>query len=180
VIRFALIAVVSADGFIARRPDENPAAWTSPEEQAAFRRSMTRIDWSFLGRTTHEIAPNPERRRVVFTRRVRGVARVLPKLIDFNPEAALLDDVLELARPTGLCGILGGTGVYDYFLRLGRVDEAEISIEPLRFGSGLPLFSGGDWQAALAKLGLILEAVERLNAQGTLLRRYVRRVSPAR
>lgn len=178
--RFSLIAVVSADGLIARRADEMPLAWTSLEEQAAFRRAMTGIDWSFLGRRTHELAPNAERRRVVFTRRVDRPVLQRPGLVLFNPARATLDEALALARPSGLCGILGATAIYDYFLDQARVDEAEISIEPANLGKGLPFLSSGDWQAAFARSGLTPVSETRLNDGGTLLRRYVRSVSPAR
>ena len=180
MIRFSLIAVVSADGFIARRPDEMPAAWTSPEEQAAFREIMKGISWSFLGRATHDIAPNAERRRVVFTRRVVEPVWANANQLLYNPTHATLDRVLEMARVDGTCGILGGTAIYDHFLALGRVDEAEVSIEPVTFGSGLPLFSAIAWPDALARLGLTLVSEEPLNDRASLRRRYARSASPVR
>jgi len=178
--RFLLLAVVSADGYIGRRSGEPPQAWTSPEEQAAFRASMARVSWSFLGRLTHEIAPNPERRRVIFTRRVTAPLWTGPRQLLFNPKHGSLSDAMAMAKIAGTSAILGGTGVYDYFLEHRAIDEAEITVEPVTFGAGQSLFGARPWPKALASLGLDLISVERLNARGTVLRRYAKSRSPAR
>jgi len=178
--KMLLLAVVSADGFIGRRSGEPPQAWTSPEEQAVFRASMARVEWSFIGRLTHEIAPNPDRRRVIFTRSVSTPVWAYPRQILFNPAHASLDEALRMIRATGISAVVGGTAVYDYFLEQRRIDEAEITVEPVEFGTGQAFFSTRAWPDALAALGLNLISVERLNARGTVLRRYAKNRSPAR
>ena len=154
---FLLLAVVSADGFIARHPGDPPWAWASPEEQARFRATMAKVGWSVLGRITHETALRPERRRIVFTTGVAGVAWLGPNHLGFNPSGASFDEALAAARVDGPVAILGGTRVHDHMLSIGRVDEARLSIEPIRFGRGLPMFSGVAWPevpAHLARHGL--------------------------
>jgi len=174
--RFLLLAVVSADGFIARRQEHPPWEWASSEEQARFRATMAEISWSVLGRVTHETAHRPERKRIVFTSSVKGVAWLTPNHLGFNPAGATFDQALETAKPEGLAAILGGTRVHDYMLEIGRVDELRLSIEPLRFGEGLPMFAGVAWVGLddhLARHGMVrVGEDERLNDGGTVERRY--------
>jgi dihydrofolate reductase len=173
---FLLLAVVSADGFIARHPGDPPSTWASPEEQARFRETMAKVVWSIMGRVTHETAPRPERKRIVFTSSVTGIAWLTPNHLGFNPAGATFDDVMEVAKPEGQVAILGGTRVHDYMLEGGQVDEVRLSIEPVRFGEGLPMFTGVAWIGVdehLSRHGM--ERVgedETLNAAGTVERIY--------
>jgi dihydrofolate reductase len=63
--RFTLLVAATADGFIAREPGHPPADWCSPEEQAVFLAAVDAADWGIMGRTTHEAAYKPFRRRIV-------------------------------------------------------------------------------------------------------------------
>jgi dihydrofolate reductase len=175
---FLLLAVVSADGFIARRSGDPPWAWASAEEQARFRATMDQVSWSVLGRVTHETAFRPDRRRIVFTRGVRGIAWLGANHLGFNPAGASFDEAAATAGVEGTVAILGGTRVHDHMLAIGRIDEVRLSIEPVRFGQGLPLFSGVPWPAVddhLADHGLRRSGPEEtLNAAGTVERRYCR------
>jgi hypothetical protein len=57
------------------------------------------------------------------------------------------------------------------------IDAADLTIEPLSFGRGLPLFSqmaAGEPLVAMRALGLIETAVVTLNARGTRLHRFNR------
>ena len=61
---------------------------------------------------------------------------------------SLIDEKLRILDSTefeSLCKesvlILGGTSVHDYFLYADLIDEIFITIEPLKFGKGLPAFS---------------------------------------
>jgi dihydrofolate reductase len=174
--RFLLLAVVSSDGFIARHQGDPPSDWASPEEQARFRATMADAVWSVLGRITHETALRPERKRIVFTSTVKGVAWLTPNHLGFNPAGATFDEALETAKPDGLVAILGGTRVHDYMLEIGRVDEIRLSIEPVRFDEGLPMFTGVAWLGLddhLARHGMVRAGEEKvLNAGGTVERSY--------
>jgi len=174
--RFVLLAVVSSDGFIARYPGHPPWEWASPEEQARFRATMDLVTWSVLGRITHETAPRPERKRIVFTGAVKSIAWLTPNHLAFNPAGATFDEALEIARPEGLVAVLGGTRVHDYMLGIGRVDELRLSIEPVRFGEGLGMFTGVAWLGLddhLARHGMARAGEdEKFNDLGTVERRY--------
>jgi dihydrofolate reductase len=157
--RLVLLAVVSADGFIARHPGEHPGAWASQAEQARFLRAVPRHDWAFMGRTTHETAWRADRRRVVFSRSATGLEWRHPTHLWVDPGRQPWPAILaELAkrRPPRRCAVLGGTAVHDWFLARGLLDRIDLSIEPLRFGQGLPLLSGqpaGPAEAHLMALG---------------------------
>ena len=141
--RFTLTVATSADGFIARAPGDPPQAWASAEEQDLFFRDVEAADWAIMGRHTHEAADKPYRRRIVFSRKAEGWQR--PTQLWLDPEtlepgdlAARVSDVRILRD--GL--ILGGTRVHDWFLRHAAIDRVNLTIEPVTFGSGLPVFTG--------------------------------------
>lgn len=177
---FTLLAVVSADGFIARQAADNPADWASAEEQARFLAEVPGYDWGFLGRTTHELAFRLDRRRVVFSRQARGLDWREARHLWLDPSRHRLADILaELAtvHPPERCVVLGGTAVHDWFIERGLVGRIELSIEPVRFGTGLPLLTGqppGDATAALAARGFLIVDRQQLNATGTRLLTLVR------
>ena len=140
---FTLTVVASADGFIARHPGDAPYLWASPEEQALFFADVEAADWGVMGRGTHEAADRPDRRRIVFSSAGGGWKRPTQLWIDpveLMPGdlAALVADVRPLER--GI--ILGGTRVHDWFLECGAIDRVHLTVEPLRFGEGLPIFTG--------------------------------------
>jgi dihydrofolate reductase len=181
-IFLTLTAVVSADGFIARRAGEHPAGWASAEEQARFLAEVPRYDWAFMGRTTHETAFRRDRRRVVFSRTAQGLDWREATHLWVDPEQLAWPEILaalEPVRPPRRCIVLGGAAVHDWFLARDLVDRIELTIEPLRFGSGLPLLTGqrGEAVAELARRGFAPVDEERLNAQGTRLLTLARRGS---
>lgn len=168
---FTLTVVTSADGFIARHPGESPQAWASPEEQALFFADVEAADWSVMGRATHEAADRPDRRRIVFSTQKTGWQR--PTQLWMDPAdatpAALAKAVAGVHRlEKGL--ILGGTRVHDWFLQQGAIDRVHLTVEPLVFGSGLPVFSGqedADAVALFTARGFRVVEERRLNEGGT-------------
>ncbi len=177
---FTLIAVTSGDGFITGPAGEPPETWASPEEQLVFAATVGALDWSFMGRLTHTQAWRPSRRRVVFSRTCPTPLWRHPARLWVDPERVSLEAILAALEPVWRpehCGILGGVAVHDWFAGRGLIDAAEITIEPLTFGRGLPLFSGAAGQdpvTALAARGLALRDTRPLNAAGTRLHRFAR------
>ena len=148
-LAFELLVVVSADGFIARRPGEHPGSWASAEEQRRFAAAVPTYDWAFMGRTTHLTAFKRDRRRVVFSSTAQGLdwreanhLWVDPASIPMPAILAALDSVRPLRRAV----VLGGTMVHDWFLARGLLTRIDLSIEPIRFGTGLPVFRGDKGQ----------------------------------
>lgn len=174
---FTLLVVATADGFIARHPAHTPADWASPEEQAHFLAAVDAADWGILGRRTHEAADRPDRRRVVFSTSAPRPEWRRPTQLWLDPAGRAPDDLAALVaplRPMRRAVILGGTAVHDWFHRAGRIDRVLLTVEPVAFGAGLPLFPGeaGPAEAVLARLGYRLEESRTINPAGTRLLAY--------
>jgi|GEM_PF-1099684 len=182
---FTLVAVTSRDGYMTGPGGEPPHLWASPEEQVRFAETVSALDWSFIGRLTHILAWRPNRRRVVFSRSFRTPVWRHPDRLWVDPERVPLATILAALRPVHPpehCGILGGVAVHDWFAERRLIDAADLTIEPVSFGRGLPLFSGmqaPDPRLALRSLGLVETAVVTLNARGTRLHRFTRAGVPA-
>lgn len=173
--RFTLLVAASADGFIARAPGHAPSEWCSPEEQAVFLAAVDAADWGIMGRVTHEAAFKPFRRRIVFTHRLAQPEWRRAAHLWLNP-ALLTPDALPRfvtrVHPLNEGLILGGTAVHDWFDAHRRIDVVRLTVEPVRFGMGLPIFSdqpAGDPVAVLTRRGYRVTGDEPLNAAGARL-----------
>ncbi len=167
---FTLTVVTSHDGFIARHPGDSPAAWASAEEQALFFADVEAADWGILGRHTHEVADRPDRRRIVFSGAAGGWRRPTQLWLDpANLTPSDLPERVDTVQPLERGVILGGTRVHDWFLTHGAIDRVHLSVEPVAFGAGLPLFSDqrGPAETVLEALGFLCRSDRRLNAAGT-------------
>jgi dihydrofolate reductase len=173
--RFTLLVAATADGFIAREPGHSPADWCSPEEQAVFLAAVDAADWGIMGRTTHEAAYKPFRRRIVTSTAEPAPRWRTENHLWLDPAGLTPDDLPALVaarHPLDEGLILGGTRVHDWFHAHGRIDAVRLTVEPVRFGAGLPIFSGdgaGDPVAALARRGYRVTGETALNCAGTRL-----------
>ena len=141
---FTLTVCASADGFIARHPGDNPASWASPEEQALFFADVEAADWAVMGRHTHKVADRPDRRRIVFSASGGAGEWRRPAQLWLDPAGrtpADLPGFVETVRPLRGGLILGGTRVHDWFLAHRAIDRVHLTVEPVTFGDGLPVFS---------------------------------------
>ncbi len=168
---FTLTVATSEDGFISRNTDEPPQAWASAEEQALFFRDVEAADWAIMGRHTHEAADKPNRRRIIFSTTKSGWQR--PTQLWIDPERLTPSELPELVgdvypMENGL--ILGGTRVHDWFLERQAIDRVNLTIEPVRFGEGLPIFSVQSLRDPLAVFlsnGFRVTSEAELNSAGT-------------
>lgn len=168
---FTLTVATSADGFISRSTEEPPQAWASAEEQTLFFRDVEASDWAIMGRNTHLAADKPHRRRIIFSTTQQGWQRPCqlwldPSQTDASDLAGLVRDVHPLT--TGL--ILGGTRVHDWFLAEEAIHRVHLTIEPVTFGTGLPIFTGGQATDPIQEFtdrGFSIASDERLNSAGT-------------
>ncbi|SEA10816.1 hypothetical protein [Rubrimonas cliftonensis] len=173
--RFTLVVCATADGFIARAPGHSPAEWASPEEQAVFLAAVDAADWAVMGRGTHEAAPRPDRRRIVLSGSASHPEWRAPGQFWLDPTGRAPSDLPGLVggvRPLREGLILGGTRAHDWFHAHRAVDAVELTVEPVSFGAGLPVFS--DQRAreaveAFLEKGYRVRAERRLNSGGTRL-----------
>lgn len=142
MLHFTLTVATSSDGYISRSTDEPPQAWASPEEQELFFRDVEAADWAVMGRNTHEAADKPHRRRIIFSTSKQGWQR--PTQLWIDPEGLAPDDLEAQVRerhPLKRGLILGGTRVHDWFLAHRAIHAVHLTIEPVVFQKGLPIFS---------------------------------------
>ena len=168
---FTLTVATSADALISPATDVSTATWASAEEQALFFADIDAADWSIMGRNTHEAADKPDRHRIVFSSRVTGWQR--PTQVWLDPKGATpaeLAQVVASVRPLTRGLILGGTRVHDWFLAHGAIDTVHLTIEPVRFGQGVPVFGGQSEDTPLQVFrnrGFEVVEERSLNASGT-------------
>jgi dihydrofolate reductase len=177
---FTLTVVTSADGFIARAPDDSPHLWASPEEQALFFADIAAADWAVMGRHTHILADRPDRRRIVFSTTAGQGVWARNGQVWVDPQGLSPADLVPLVaghHPLRRGLILGGTRVHDWFLANDAIDKVHLTVEPVRFGAGLALFSDhpGPAETVLAGQGFLRQSQQILNAGGTLYSVWQRR-----
>lgn len=167
---FILAAAQTADGFIAKDASHRSTTWVSDADKAHFKALLESFDWVVVGRATaqHHAKVLGKYKCLVFTK--DPATPVAPHLSHLNPETQ--DPIAFLTQQNATrVGILGGTGIYDYFLEKGLLDEAWITVEPLTFGEGIPTFTHPERVDDYLRL----QKTTQLNETATLLRHYTRK-----
>jgi dihydrofolate reductase len=158
-MKVILIAAISADGKIAADEGQSSLTWTSKEDTKFFVSKTKEIGTVVMGRKTFETIGKPlkGRRIIVMTRNPRpplpegedgGVGAGTVEFTAEEPQALLAR--LEKEGVTAVV-IAGGAQVYRTFLDVNLVDEMFLTIEPVLFGSGMPLVD----QGSMKKLELL-------------------------
>jgi len=169
------IAIVSADGMIADADGLQPDALLFEADRRFFFDMLNRAAAVAHGRRSADGGPEAaNRRRLILTRRIAGVARDRQnrKAVLWNPAAASLQQAwAELGLSGGLLSVIGGTDVYGLFLEIGydafHLSRAGKALLP----GGRPLFPQVQAQspeALLSRHGLKPEPVRVLDRAGEL------------
>ncbi len=147
-------AIVSADGRIADRYRQMPAALRNDKDWMRFQAALDRAVLVVLGRLGHEAHPNPGRRRLVVTSRIGRLEPVDELVTLWNPAGVDFRDVAtELGITEGAVAVTGGQQVFDLFLRrFTRFDL--VTVDGVLIPDGVPCFSGGWPEEVLAQAGL--------------------------
>lgn len=111
-------AVVGDDDRIADASGQMPNALKNDAEWAFFQDGLDAADIVALGRRSHDVTPNPRRRRrLVLTRSVARTERQ-GDVVFWNPAVASLEAAVEaFGYPVQHIAVAGGRDVFDYFLR---------------------------------------------------------------
>lgn len=161
-MRTFIIAAISVDGFIGRNSGHTSMEWTSAEDKKLFVRLTKEAGTIVMGSRTFATIGKalPGRRTIVLTSNPDSITT---EGVEATSESAaeLLDRLEEEGVET--VAICGGASVYAQFMAAGVVDELYITIEPIAFGSGVPLFSGE------LEVDLHLLDTEKLNDETILL-----------
>lgn len=185
--RYIAIVAVTLDGKIATH-EKQFTNWTSKEDKKFMRAFLDASDVVIVGRNTYETAKKPLSKRncIVLTRSVRGIVQKKPNLVFINPhtkrashsarkennarsgvgvnpqKTAIAEYIKERRYKT--IAILGGTQTYTYFLEHKLIDELYLTIEPVIFGNGLPIFNG-----KITRQTARIISIKKLNKTGTVL-----------
>ena len=141
-MKYTLAFACSKDGFIAKHSKDNPFEWTSKEDQNHLQTLISENQWQVMGRTTHELNPNQQRKRIVFSRKyeeIKLIKKDIPDQFYFNPDLHQWSDFEKIC--SGNILILGGTSVHDFFIYAELVDTIHITVEPHTFNEGVRAFS---------------------------------------
>jgi hypothetical protein len=136
-------AIVSEDGMLANAAGVVPDALKFDADRRFFEHGLDHVDVVVHGRHSHEQQPHsPQRRRLIVTREVSGVAAdpTNEKARLWNPAGASLDQALiELGVPHARIGVVGASEVFALFL--DRYAAFYLSRAPgVRLPGGRPVF----------------------------------------
>jgi dihydrofolate reductase len=131
-----IIGAITADGFIAKN-SQHPANWTSKADKEHFKELTKKAGVMVMGRNTFETIGKalPGRRTIVMskTKTFEGI-----ETTSETPEALVERLTKEGVEELAICG---GTSIYSAFMKSNLVDKMYLTVEPLLFGQGLPLFN---------------------------------------
>ncbi len=162
--QFIAIAATTLDGKIAAN-DHQFSDWTSREDKKFMRALLEKCDVVVVGNKTYKTAKKPLSKRncIVLTRSVKSTARKAPNLLYLNTKGANLKNVIQKAGYKKIA-VLGGAQTYSYCLENKMLTDLYLTIEPVIFGAGIPLFAG---KYKLRKVKIV--STKKLNKTGTLL-----------
>lgn len=165
---------MSLNGFITNGSDSDVTKWTSPEDKAHFKAIKSESRLIVMGKNTYiamrkSMVMDDKTLRVVL---VRDLSEFIQETVEKNLEFSNLEpkQLVEWLEDLGYDNMLlaGGSYIYSEFLDAGLINELQITIEPVVFENGTPLFSNLN---SMQKLKLV--SSKQLNESGTLLLSYI-------
>jgi dihydrofolate reductase len=134
-----IIAAVTADGFIARSGNEL-VSWTSKADKKFFRERTKQSGVIVMGSTTYSTIgkPLPDRRNIILSRTKTSADFPGAEVSSETPAELVARLIKEGVSELAVCG---GSHIYSSFMKTGLVDNLYLTIEPIVFGQGVPLFS---------------------------------------
>lgn len=172
-MKITMVAVVSTNGKLTRGDDSDIHKWTSDEDKEFFSSQIAQNNLIVMGSKTYDAAKsgiklNSRKLRIVLTRSPEKYAdeQVAGQLEFSSDRLKILVRRLEKKGYQQML-LAGGGEINSLFLNEGLVDEIYLTIEPVVFGKGKPLFADGDFNADLR-----LISSKKLNKNGTLLLQY--------
>jgi dihydrofolate reductase len=150
-MKISIYIAVSANGFISN--SRNVPDWLSQEYVQGFDLHCQRTKAVIMGKTTYDIlAPDylplkNEGTTVVLTSN-KQVTSNNPTVVFTQLSASEIAQMLH-EKGHSEAVIIGGATVISAFIKAGLVDDIYFVMEPVLFGSGLPLLKGFDTEVKL-------------------------------
>jgi len=169
-VKVFIIAAVSTDGLMGTDVSQRSLDWRSPEDARFFIDTTRAAGVMVMGSATYKTfrmkrAP-PGRRLIVYTHDPSSITGENVETTQDDPK--VLVDRLANEGYAALA-VCGGAMINSLFLNAGLVDELYLTVEPVLFGTGIPLLK----ETAAARLAL-LEST-KLNPSTLLLHYAVQR-----
>ena len=132
-----IIAAQSLDGHISPLSHTNSMSWTSGADKEFFKKRTKEAGVVIMGRTTFETIGKalPDRKTIVYTLTPLTAEGV--ETTALSPQELLTQLEQEGYTEVAICG---GASIYSLFLNSGLVSKLYITLEPIMFGEGIPLF----------------------------------------
>lgn len=141
------------DGFIAHEDGSFDGFEWDDEVVSDFFADLERFGTVLMGRKTYEVglkegktSPYPTMRQVVFSRTMEESPDDAVELVRGNIAEFVRHVKSQATAPIWLCG---GAEVASILLNGGLLDHVIVKLNPVVFGSGIPLFGGDISQATL-------------------------------
>ncbi len=133
-----IIAAQSLDGFISPLEHTNSMNWTSGADKEFFKTKTKEAGVVVMGRTTFETIGKalPNRKTIVYSKKPVEIEGV--ETTELSPKELLQKLEQEGYTEVAICG---GSSIYSLFLEAECVSKAYITLEPVLFGEGIPLFN---------------------------------------
>jgi dihydrofolate reductase len=172
-MHISLVMASSVDGRITRGKEAS-YLWASPEDQQFFADLKQQHNLIVMGRKTYQEAKpvlklDPAILRVVMTHEPENFSsEEVPGQLEFSAETPV--QLIKRLADEGYTEMLlvGGSQLAAAFLTKKLIDTIWLTIEPMFFGVGVPLFS----HESPLDVNLCLEELRQLNDQGTILLKY--------
>ncbi len=139
-MKVTIIVATTVDGFIGRTPGHLSTTWTSPEDKLWFKEFTKQAGVMVMGSRTFATFGRglPGRKIFVYTRKPEQFAAISGvETIRVDPGAFIKRLEEEGHEHLAVCG---GSTIYRLFMAAGVVDDIYVTLEPLLFGTGIPLF----------------------------------------
>lgn len=173
-MKIIMVMVSSVNGRITKGNNPNVYSWSSKEDKNFFLPLVKKHNLIVMGSKTYEAVRknldlSQPKLRIVLTKNPKKYSKqALAKKLEFSQESPR-----QLVRRLNRQGypemmLLGGGLINSSFLKAKLVDELQLVIEPLIFGTGQLLVGEAPFTSKLK-----LATIKRLNHQGTLLLKYI-------
>lgn len=170
-MKVTLAFVVSLDGRVTGPKGEESRDWASPEDQKFFADLVQKTGTVIMGRNTYLLhkkyfTKSPHIRRIIMTRDATLAASRKPG-IEFSSLSPT--KLIKKLEKEGCREVLLAAGplLSAAFLKSKLVTDFYLTVEPIIFGSGLPIFDG-----VVGRPKLTLVSSKKLNTGGTMLLKY--------
>jgi dihydrofolate reductase len=136
-----ILAAMSADGFIGIDEAQRSLDWRSKADARYFIETTKQAGVMVMGSTTYKTfkmkRTPPGRRLLIYTHHPDSIVGEGVETTDEKPR----DLVSRLEQEgAGAIAVCGGATINSLFLASGLVSDLYLTVEPVLFGSGIPLF----------------------------------------